>query len=232
MKRGQRKYPTHFGTIMIRWIECCGIALFAVLVGRSYAYLLKGYSWQSAGAALLAMPIGFYLADLLTGVIHWICDSFGNSQTPVWGPMLVGPFRRHHQNPLEITQISLAENLGASSIAGVIALIAAPVTQSDTTKLASLFANHLWLTVVVFAVISNLFHRWSHMPIHKKPAWLHLLQKLRLVLPSKEHLAHHAKPYRINYCILSGWANPLTNRIPWYRIEALLARLGIPTNFD
>lgn len=186
----------------------------------------------SASAALVAWPIGFYLADLLTGLIHWICDSFGNAHTPVWGPMLVGPFRRHHKTPLEITQISLAENLGSSSIAGTLALWLRPATPVHTDQFSSLLGSHIWLFVVVFAVISNLFHRWSHLPPQKKPTWLIYLQQMKIVLPSKEHLAHHARPYRVNYCILCGWANPLTNRIPWPRIEAFLTRLGIPTDFD
>jgi hypothetical protein len=36
----------------------------------------------------------------------------------------------------------------------------------------------------------------------------------------------------VNYCILSGWGNALTNRVPWERLEGWLSRLGIRTNFD
>ena len=217
---------------MVRWLERCGILAFALLVGWSYYLLLSSRLESSLGAMVVALPLAFYLADLLTGMIHWVCDSFGSAETPVWGPMLVGPFRRHHKDPLEITRITLAENLGSSSIAGFIALMLYPAVPVAGDSWMDLFRSHLWLAVSVFAVVSNLFHRWSHIPASRRPLWLSILQKYALVLPSHEHLVHHARPYRVNYCILCGWANPLTNWIPWSRIEAVLARIGIPTNFE
>jgi ubiquitin-conjugating enzyme E2 variant len=213
--------------MMVRGFEIIGLVSFSSLIGISFYHLFASDIFLSFSWTFLALPLAYYLADLFTGFVHWVCDSFGCESTPVWGPMLVGPFRRHHRDPLEITRISLVENLGASAIAGSLALFAVrphPGSQS--------FLWHLWLWFLIFSFLSNLFHRWSHWPRMKKPHWLLLLQRFRLVLPSEEHLQHHRPPFRVNYCILSGWANPLTNRIPWARLEAMLMRLGIPTNFD
>lgn len=213
--------------MLVRGFEIMGLVCFCSLLVLSFHHLFAGDLTSALGWSVLALPLAYYLADLFTGFVHWVCDSFGCETTPVWGPMLVGPFRRHHRDPLEITRISLIENLGASAIAGAVILaFFRPQTGSQG------FLWHLWIWFLVFSFLSNLFHRWSHWPRAEKPVWLSSLQKARIVLPSEEHLQHHRPPFRVNYCILSGWANPLTNRIPWARIEALLLRLGIPTNFD
>jgi ubiquitin-conjugating enzyme E2 variant len=213
--------------MLVRGFEIMGLVGFCSLLVLSFHHLFAGDSLAALGWSLLALPLAYYLADLFTGLVHWVCDSFGCETTPVWGPMLVGPFRRHHRDPLEITRISLIENLGASAIAGAIILAVLRPHEGSQG-----FIWHLWIWFLVFSFLSNLFHRWSHWPRAEKPAWLAALQKVRVVLPSEAHLQHHRPPFRVNYCILSGWANPLTNRIPWARIEALLLRLGIPTNFD
>jgi plasmanylethanolamine desaturase len=215
----------------VRGLEALGIAAFVAMVGEA--------AWRLASAGtglclgLLALPLAYYLADLLSGVIHWICDSFGSAATPVWGPMLVGPFRRHHRAPLDITQISLLENLGASAIAGALVLwLWSPVTAQGWAQSWGQGLRWLGLELLVFAVLSNLFHRWAHLPRAQRPAWLRRAQAWHLLLDSDAHLRHHRPPHRLNYCILSGWANPLSNRIPWPRIEAALARVGIKTCFD
>ncbi|WP_141735675.1 fatty acid desaturase CarF family protein [Oligoflexus tunisiensis] len=219
--------PKGTRTMLVRGFEIIGLVSFSYLLGAAFLQLHDSGWPAGLGWTLLALPCAYYLADLFTGFVHWVCDSFGCETTPIWGPMLVGPFRRHHRDPLEITRISLVENLGASAIAGSLALIALHPGEGSHG-----FLWHLWLLFLFFSFLSNLFHRWSHWPRSACPRWLTLLQKYQIILPHKAHLLHHGPPFRTNYCILSGWANPLTNRIPWARIEALVLRCGIPTNFD
>lgn len=220
-------------SLLVCTLEAGGLLGFAAMVLETCQRLLMPSSGLTQGASALlllaSLPLGYYLADLLSGLIHWVCDSFGNEHTPLWGPLLVGPFRRHHRDPLQITRISLLENLGASALAGLAVLwLWSPSAAADLPA-------RLWqwttLAMIVFAVLSNLFHRWSHLPVACRPAWMRWAQRHRLLLCSREHAQHHRRPHRVNYCILSGWANPLSNRLPWARIEAGLARLGIKTCF-
>ena len=148
--------------------------------------------------------------------------------------MLVKPFRDHHNDPNKITQISLVENLGASSIAGLLVLWGASryLVKANFNDLIHVLFAWLFSWFLVFSVLSNLFHRWSHVPKSKKPKWMKYLQEKSLILNSDVHLAHHKKPYRINYCILCGWANVVTNRTPWNRIEKIISIIGIKTNFE
>ena len=216
----------------IRLVESVGIVLFCAAMVHAFYTIGQNAPMQAVVLSCLSLPLAYFCADFLTGVIHWVCDSFGDSDTPLWGPMIVAPFRRHHRDPLEITRISLAENLGASAIVGVLALWLFFPVRPSYRDLSYLLLLHFWLWLIVFAVVSNLFHRWSHLPRANKPRWMLALQKRHVILNTTAHLVHHRKPYRVNYCILSGWANPLSNRVPWQRFESALAKVGIPTNFD
>lgn len=222
-----------FGTSVLRWVESVAVCGFLYLMIASYVRLLQTDLFLSLGVGLLSLPLSFYIADLLTGVVHWAFDTFGKANTPIWGPLFVAPFRRHHEFPYEITQASLAENLGSSCYTGILSLLIRPIQSlGNHPPFWSLFIEHFWLSLVVFSMLANLFHRWAHIPNSKRPHWLIFLQEFRVVLSQKEHIAHHTKPYRSHYCILCGWANPLLNRIPWTRVEGFMARIGIPKDFE
>lgn len=213
---------------MVRIAEFCGLVLFASLwlLGASQLRAIDPF------LIVLSLPLAYYLADLFSGLVHWVCDSFGTSETFVLGPALIKPFRDHHKNPQDITRISLVENLGASGIAGtVVMLLARPAFAAAGSPLADFSLCLLWW-FVAFAFLSNLFHRWAHIPFGKRPRWIRGLQTLGLVLDSQAHGIHHQRPHRRNYCILCGWANGLTNAVPWSSIEGQLLKIGIRTNFD
>ena len=216
----------------VRTFEAIGILAFALLTIKAHFRLAHSEPGPAFGLTLLALPIAYYAADLLTGVIHWACDTLGTSTTPIWGPMLVASFRRHHRAPLDISKISLLENLGASAIAGTLVLLLwSPQLDADSSWAIHL-AQQVALWTIGFAVLSNLLHRWAHWPPHAKPRWMLHLQKWGLILRPENHWAHHKQPYETNYCILCGWANPLCNRLPWRRLEEGLRGLGLRTSID
>jgi len=54
----------------------------------------------------LATLLGFigaqFLVDYISGMVHWAADTWGTFKTPVFGPVLIGPFRMHHVDPIDI----------------------------------------------------------------------------------------------------------------------------------
>ncbi len=207
---------------MIRTVEKLALVIFHLSLGWWCVYSLilnnSPVNLFIHGGALL---LGFFLADWFSGIVHWMCDRLGSPETPVWG-IIAGPFRDHHDDPLKITTIPLSENLGYSAIAGCLLFwITFPFMKAFP------IAGWVWFWFMEFALLSNLFHRWSHFPEIRKPAWMKKLQQAGILLPPDVHLAHHKKPFRINYCILSGWANSVTNRTPWKLLERALARIGV-----
>lgn len=39
--------------------------------------------------------IGYLVADVVSGVLHWSVDNYGNGDTPVWGTVIEA-FQGHH----------------------------------------------------------------------------------------------------------------------------------------
>ena len=70
--------------------------VLVVWVGSSVARFATDGWWL---AVLIALPVGVAAIDLLTGIVHWGCDRFGDAETPVVGPLLIRAFREHHVNP-------------------------------------------------------------------------------------------------------------------------------------
>lgn len=212
--------------MLVRSFETVGIISFFLASYRIFFWIESQHALSSL-SFFLVLVLSYWTGDFLSGLIHWLCDRFGNSNTPILGPLIIHPFRYHHADPQKIVRESVIENLGASAIAGCFFLLLFVLIEFDKFSYLQACMAQFYLWTVIFSVFSNLSHRWSHFSQRKKPFWLKWAQKTGLVISSEEHLKHHARPFRSHYCILCGWANPLTNRIPWEYIEALAVRIGI-----
>ncbi len=173
--------------------------------------------------AAVILAAGYLLADLLTGFVHWFCDTFFDETTPILGPGLIAPFREHHRDPLLMTQHGLLELTG-SSFRGLAPLLLWLVWQGDALPA---WVNAFVLALSTGAVGTNLLHRWAHDPA--PPAIARGLQRLGVVLTPERHARHHAPPYAAAYCVTTGWMNPLCERLKiWSRAEAVLVALRLP----
>ena len=196
-------------------------AALAVLVRRIW---LGSQSAADAVLVLAMMAAGYLLADLLTGLVHWFCDTFFEETTPIIGPGLIAPFRKHHRSPLLMTQHGFLELTG-SSFCGLAPLLGLYVWLGGALA-APLHAFVLALSAG--AVGTNLLHRWAHES--SPPAFARALQKTGIVLTPERHSRHHRPPYAAGYCVTSGWMNPVCERLNlWARAEAALTALGLPT---
>ena len=158
------------------------------------------------GAALVA---GYVAADAISGLVHWIFDTFGSAETPVVGRSFIRPFREHHDDPLSITRHDFIETNGNSCIACVPLLGAACFIPVDSHLGA--FASAFSLFTSLGVVATNQFHKWAH--IADPGAVVRRLQRWRLILPREHHAVHHTAPYTSHYCITTGWANVVIDRI-------------------
>ncbi len=209
------------------------LAFFSTSLLSLLAVSYRGGVEATVLALIPTLFLAHYLADLLSGLIHWVCDSFGCASTRFWGPAFIGPFRRHHDTPRDITKITLSENLGSSAMAGlaVLLLLSHQLVSLDPLTPLKTFGMMLFVLFVQFSVLSNLFHRWAHLRDPDKNQVTRFLQDHNLVIRSEQHWRHHKQNFRVNYCISNGWANQVTNRIPWVLIEQFMAKFGARTNF-
>ena len=84
-------------------VAVSALALFSV---RMVGPLLAPAAWPWLALGLL---VGYLLAALLSGTVHWFCDSFFAPDTPLIGRTVIHPFRDHHDHPDSITQYGFLE---------------------------------------------------------------------------------------------------------------------------
>ncbi|MGB5694083.1 MAG: fatty acid desaturase CarF family protein [Polyangiales bacterium] len=174
-------------------------------------------------AILLALPLGVATIDLVTGIVHWACDRFGDANTPVVGPLLIRAFREHHVDPSGMVDHDWIETNGEPCVltAPTLAVLAllAPSVQSG---LGAAALTLVW-TMATVGAWANQVHKWAHMP--EAPRMARILQRVGLALRPSEHACHHRNPHDSGYCISTGWMNPLLDRLGlWARLERLLRR--------
>jgi len=165
--------------------------------------------------ALAGVILGALAADLLTGVVHWACDTWGDEHTRWVGPGVIRSFREHHDAPramlahdwIEVNGQSAA---GASAVFSLLALPAAQDWLADRPFVAAL----AW-SMLAAASLANQNHQWSHMPA--PPRWVSALQRAGLILSPARHARHHRSPYTGAYCVTGGWLDRALDAAGFWR---------------
>ena len=182
-----------------RALELSGIALFLLLLG------VNAVSLELDRFLLPCAVLAWLAADLLSGVAHWVFDSFGRLDTPLVGPAFIRPFREHHADPHAMTRHDFVETNGSSCLACVPLLMAALFMQEMP------FSRTLVVFLCLGILVTNQCHKWAHMD--RVPRAVASLQGLHLVLKAETHRRHHIAPFRSHYCTASGWMNPLLDYV-------------------
>ena len=189
------------------------LALLIVRLGPAV-----GLAWWLPIVVLAAGVV----ADLMSGVVHWVADTWGHESWPVIGPRLLRPFRVHHVNPADML------GRGFVDLNGDVALLALPLLATawllPTESRAGLAAATFFTAWAAWALPTNQVHQWAHMV--RPPRAVRWLQRARVVLPPAAHRVHHASPYATHYCITTGWNNAWTARIGFFTgLERVVTRL-------
>eukprot|EP00871_Galdieria_phlegrea_P002445 jgi/Galph1/3200/GphlegSOOS_G1870.1 len=154
-------------------------------------------------ADCIAIGMGYVLADLASGVYHWILDNYGDIDTPIIGKQCVA-FQGHHKSPWTITWRTFCNLVAPSCI--VCLPFAVTCIFLDISPFLKLFLSSFGL----FVVLAQLFHQWAHQ--NKHPAFVSFLQEKGLILSVKEHGRHHTPPFNKKYCIVSGLCNSFLDK--------------------
>jgi ubiquitin-conjugating enzyme E2 variant len=190
---------------------------------RSAADPLEGGSMIDPFAISAQLLLGWLIADLLSGFVHWVEDRVLWVGMPLISKSVVEPNRRHHRDPQAFLYQSVLARNGTSWAA--VAVIA---------------AAWLWLAgfswVLAGALAGGLAVTEIHVRTHRaivRTSWYRALQDIGIVQSRAHHVGHHADPMDSRYCVLTDWLNPLLDRIGlWARLEAGLGALGVRTNRD
>jgi hypothetical protein len=174
-----------------------------------------------AGAGWLVVPAlmgGLLGADLLSGLVHWFCDTWGSISWPVIGQSVLRTFREHHFDQKAITRHDFVETNGSNGAAGMLPMLAAMLAPRDTAWGWAVLLGGC--TMSFFILMTSQIHKWSHSDSVSRPVYW--LQRSGIILSPRHHQKHHSAPYTHNYCITSGWLNPVFER---FRVFPRLERL-------
>jgi len=210
---------------LVEWTGIIGFTALSLLL--LFRIARSGASPAHWAAIVASVPLGYVLADLVSGLVHWAGDTLGDEQTPLLGAGFIRPFRFHHVDPIDITRHDFVETNGNNCVVtlpvlGVAWWIQAVAPREAVTALAVGTVTF----VCVFSMATNQIHKWSHEPA--PPPLVRVAQRLWLVLPPAHHDVHHTPPHDTYYCITTGWLNaPLARLRFWRLIEALARRLQL-----
>ena len=192
--------------------------LLAILLVRIVIALAAGTSPWPVFPALL---VGYLFADLISGTVHWFCDTFFDDDTPIIGSIIIQPFRDHHVHPQRITSYRFIEQDTTNFFIMLLPLaVAFWMGEPRPGSVGALFWCCLLLGLATGSFGTNLFHKWAHEP--NPPVVVRWLQRSRLILGPERHQHHHSD-YSRGFCVTSGWMNPVLDALGFFpRLERVV----------
>ena len=208
----------------LRVVQFVGYLVYFGLMGSLGVSVIRGYAgYGNVWLVLLAGLGGYLLADLLSGIVHFLADNFGTPDTPFVGQGFVLPFRQHHVDPLGITRHGFFIANGNNALVCLPVLLPVALFVPITTSTVG-YGDGVFTFVMLTAVfLTNQTHKWAHMEVVATPVrWL---QNAGIILSRSHHDIHHVRPYNTHYCITVGAWNSLFERFGVFdRCERLIRR--------
>ena len=215
-------------------VKLVALVTALVLLGALGSNLLGILLWpQNLLLAPAALLLGYLAADILSGTVHWFCDTFFSEDTPLIGQVLIRPFRDHHTHPHLIVEYKLLEQDGSNYFIVLPPLwLAWTWGGPDPEGWFAVAAHAALFGFALGSLGTNLFHKSAH--AEQVPAGVRWLQRHRLILSPEAHRVHH-RDYLRGYCVTSGWMNGILDGVGFFpRAECFvrwLARCSAhPTN--
>lgn len=215
-----------------RYLEILSVLAFAGLSIWIF-FKLSPYTFSYWYLAISATLLGLISADFVSGLVHWMGDTWGNADWPIVGKTLIRTFREHHVDQEAITRHDFIETNGMNCMVSLPALVLALVLPLSAGQPVMYFLVTWIYSLTLWVLATNQIHKWSHQKT--RPQWITFLQNKHLILPPEHHSIHHAAPYSKYYCITTGWLNAPLSKIDFFRkSERLITKLtgAIPRQDD
>jgi plasmanylethanolamine desaturase len=147
-------------------------------------------------------------ADFLSGLAHWIEDSYFLPSTPLLGRTIAKNIE-HHLNPGTFLSNPWHVTIRSS-------FVAAALVASATYGLGY---RGWWFGVALsISVFANEVHKWSHMAARDLTGIPRFLRQWSLLQTARHHLQHHASAKNSRYCVLTNIVNPVLDGCRFWRV--------------
>jgi ubiquitin-conjugating enzyme E2 variant len=183
------------------------IGFAAALIRRVVVEVADRASLPTVLLIIGLIVASYAVADLASGIVHFLLDNFGSPETPVIGQKFVKPFRDHHTDPMAMTHGDFIA-VNADNVFICLPVIIPAFFFLDTG--AHLYAGVFIVGLVSGVIMTNQLHKWAHMPT--VPRLVAAAQRSGIVLSKQHHTVHHSGTYDRNYCITWGHLDLVLNR--------------------
>ncbi|XP_051125171.1 fatty acid desaturase 4, chloroplastic-like [Andrographis paniculata] len=180
-----------------------GCATIFIAIARSILFIKTP---QDLLRSTLAALLGYLAADLVSGIYHWSVDNYGTAETPFLG-FQIELFRVHHKQPWAVTKYDTARAVHIVAAAVAVLLLPPALAARDPAALGFLAAFG------GFVMFSLQIHAWAHTAKKNIPAGVRALQDAGIILRPSWHAAHHRPPFNNTYCSVSGWCDPVLDKL-------------------
>lgn len=201
----------HLSGGLLNGAACLGALAF--LIGNS-GLAVNGWAW-----VLPAIALATFVADFVSGVLHWAFDTwFDEHTTPVRRMVIL--VREHHIYPQRIFRYGLNQEVGILSWFALLlsvplfALAMAPSGPPTVLRYA-LAAGGVTLSLEITLMLE--FHKVGHR--FQRGRGIRTLQRLHLLLSlsPEHHMRHHAREHDSHYCLINGLADLTLGRLGVFR---------------
>jgi hypothetical protein len=152
------------------------------------------------------------VADFLSGLVHWLEDSYGQEDWPIVGQSVIAPNLLHHKHPRAFLENSWWGSADYQIFASLFILL-----------IAAWLGRYSWELVflLVITVNGNEVHKWSHRTRKENSAVITCLQNWRIVQTRCHHAHHHRDRRDSHYCTITNWVNPILDKFKLWRFLEL-----------
>jgi hypothetical protein len=211
---------------------CIVVGMNIAVIAFSVAYLIIEFktsrvSWPDVALSVL---VGYFMADLASGLVHWGLDTWFSEE--ILG-RAVAIAREHHTHPQNILGYGFLEHAALGSTAS--ALFIGPTSLLTASVSVNTFTYSLmviWTMIATCMLFGTSFHNLGHRK--SDSAVILALQRAKLVNSPEHHWVHH-RNQQIRYCAVNGWANCVCDRFRvWRRLEWLVQAItgAVPRKDD
>ncbi|VWX62560.1 fatty acid desaturase CarF family protein [Sphingorhabdus sp. 109] len=165
--------------------------------------------------------IGWLIADLISGIVHWIEDRILWVGMPLISKSVVEPNRLHHEDPRFFLDQTIWQRGGTTWFA--------------TAALAGLWLwligfSFIWLSALAGGLLTAEIHAMAHRG-NETTGFPRVLQQIGIIQSPSHHAGHHSRAMDTRYCTLTDFLNPLLDWIGvWPALEKILTTIGLEPN--